>query len=178
MKKRRISALLLITAGLLLAVGTTAWADFGGLFARLTGYQETPAVSTQGQGKFVARFDRAAGVIRYELSYAGLEGDVRMAHIHFGQPGVAGGISVFLCANMGTPPPGTQVCPPPPATISGSIGASDVIGPNDQGIAPGEFDELLSAIRAGRTYVNVHTSKHPGGEIRGQLFGGLGSGRD
>jgi hypothetical protein len=32
-----------------------------------------------------------------------------------------------------------------------------------------EFDELLRAMRAGRTYVNVHSDKHPGGEIRGKL---------
>jgi hypothetical protein len=44
-----------------------------------------------------------------------------------------------------------------------------VIGPVPQGITPGEFDELLEAIRAGVAYVNVHTSTFPAGEIRGQL---------
>jgi hypothetical protein len=38
-----------------------------------------------------------------------------------------------------------------------------------QGIAPGEFEELLAAIRAGVAYANVHTSTFPGGELRGQL---------
>jgi hypothetical protein len=42
-------------------------------------------------------------------------------------------------------------------------------GPAGQGIAAGELSELIAAIRAGRTYVNVHTNKHPGGEIRGQV---------
>jgi hypothetical protein len=37
------------------------------------------------------------------------------------------------------------------------------------GIAAGEFDEVLRAIRSGNTYANVHTNKHPGGEIRGQI---------
>jgi hypothetical protein len=37
------------------------------------------------------------------------------------------------------------------------------------GIAPGEFDELIAAIRAGATYANVHTVGRPGGEIRGQI---------
>ncbi len=36
---------------------------------------------------------------------------------------------------------------------------------------PGEFDELVSALRAGATYVNVHTDGRPGGEIRGQIGG-------
>jgi hypothetical protein len=31
------------------------------------------------------------------------------------------------------------------------------------------FADLLAAIRAGTTYVNVHTTQFPGGEIRGQL---------
>jgi hypothetical protein len=44
-----------------------------------------------------------------------------------------------------------------------------VIGPTGQGIAPGEFAELVRAIRAGATYANVHTDKHPTGEIRGHI---------
>ena len=42
-------------------------------------------------------------------------------------------------------------------------------GPAGQGIAPGEYEELLRAIRAGATYANVHSTKYPGGEIRAQL---------
>ena len=64
-----------------------------------------------------------------------------------------------------TPP----VCPPPPATIRGSIEPHDVVGPTGQGIAPGEFNELVRAMRAGVTYANVHTEKHGTGEIRGQI---------
>ena len=46
-----------------------------------------------------------------------------------------------------------------------------MVGPTGQGIAPGEYAELLRAIRAGATYANVHTSKYPAGEIRAQLDG-------
>jgi hypothetical protein len=53
--------------------------------------------------------------------------------------------------------------------VSGTITPLEVIGPNGQGIAPGEFEELVAAIRAGRAYANVHSAKFPGGEIRGQL---------
>jgi len=52
-----------------------------------------------------------------------------------------------------------------------------VIGPAGQGIAAGEFAELLAAIRAGKTYANVHSAKFPGGEIRAQL-GDRGGTRD
>lgn len=66
-------------------------------------------------------------------------------------------------------PAGTQLCPSAPATITGTIRAADVIGPEGQGIAAGEFDELILAVREGATYVNVHTSGRPGGEVRGQI---------
>ena len=39
----------------------------------------------------------------------------------------------------------------------------------NQGIAPGQLNELIAAIRAGVAYVNVHSTKFPGGEVRGQL---------
>jgi len=44
-----------------------------------------------------------------------------------------------------------------------------VIGPSSQGVAAGEFDELIRAIRAGATYVNVHSTLYPPGEIRAQI---------
>ena len=47
------------------------------------------------------------------------------------------------------------------------IGASDVIGPEDQGIAPGEFQELVRAIRRNAAYVNVHTEAFPTGRSGG-----------
>ena len=53
--------------------------------------------------------------------------------------------------------------------MTGTLRPADVIGPASEGIAPGEFGELVRAIRAGATYANVHTEKYPGGEIRAQL---------
>jgi hypothetical protein len=134
---------------------------------RLQGYEEVPAVSTGATGAFRAKVDGAA--VSWSLSYEDLEGSVTQAHIHFGQVGVLGGISVFLCTNLGNGPVGTQLCPASPTTISGTFLAGDVVGPGGQGIAAGQFDELLAAIRAGVAYVNVHSTLWPGGEIRGQF---------
>jgi hypothetical protein len=155
-----------------LGVVAVAVATNGGrrIDEHLTGYQEQPlAISTQGSGDFHASFQRFGEKFRYKLSYRNLEGNVTQAHIHFGGETQAGGISVFLCTNLGNGPVGTQACPAAPATVTGEIGSGDVIGPANQGIAPGEFDELLDAMDAGLTYVNVHSDIFPTGEIRAQI---------
>jgi hypothetical protein len=133
--------------------------------ADLSGYQEDPAVSTTGHGLFTASIDDNAKLIFFELTYAALEGGATLAaHIHFGGRDHNGGVSAFLCGGGDKPP-----CPPVAGTITGVIDAADVIGPANQGIEPGSFDELVRAMRAGVTYVNVHTTRWPGGEIRGQI---------
>jgi hypothetical protein len=140
------------------------------LQVRLTGFQETPlALSTSGTGDFRVQIGDQGQEITYELSYADLEANVLQAHIHVGLRAQTGGISVFLCSNLGNGPAGTQLCPAAPATVTGVLTAADVIGPTGQGVSPGEFDELIEAMRSGTTYVNVHTAKYPTGEIRAQL---------
>jgi hypothetical protein len=158
----------------------------------LTGYQEvhfistTPpalrgAVSTGARGSFQAVVENPANLIRYELSYEGLEGSVTQAHIHFGQQHTVGGIVVWLCQTEGTPAPAavaasTPLCPPS-GTVTGSISPNQVLTVSGQGIDAGEFDELVRAITAGATYANVHSSLFPPGEIRGQIEHGAGHGQ-
>ena len=161
----------------IMAVGaaTVAWGDDSStvgstVHETLTGFEEDPLVrSTTGNGQFQIHIDEAAQEISYELSYASLEGSVLQAHIHVGGQAQSGGISVFLCTNLGNGPVGTQLCPAAPATVSGTIRPVDVIGPADQGVTAGQFGELLAAIRAGKTYANVHSSLYQGGEIRAQI---------
>jgi hypothetical protein len=169
----RIAAITLATAGLAgvtFANGLRQWS------ASLIGYNEVPAVSTVAGGAFNATVSHDDTSVSWELSYADLEGTVTQSHIHVGQVGVNGGISVWLCSNLTSPPtpPGVQPCPAPPATITGTFTAADVVGPTAQGVEPGQFSELLAAIRAGRAYANVHSTKFPGGEVRGQLATGSG----
>jgi CHRD domain len=150
--------------------GTVAVAGGGhSIREELSGYQEDPAVlSTTGNGSFKADINEQTQEISYRLRYAGLEGNVTQAHIHLGGRHQSGGISVFLCTNVGGPV-GTQACPAAPATVSGTLTPADVIGPTGQGITAGQFGELVDAIRAGVTYANVHSSLYPAGEIRAQL---------
>ena len=144
----------------------------------LNGYEEVPSVSTTGNGQFKARISNDESQIDWELKYSDLEGAVQQAHIHLGNVGVNGGITVFLCTNLGNGPAGIQPCPAPPATISGSIQAADVspnipatLAARNQGLNTGEIEELIAAMRAGVTYVNVHSTTWPGGEIRSQIDG-------
>ena len=169
--KRATFAICLIA---ILAVSAIALTQAKRIREFLTGYEEVPAVSTVAEGEFRARISDDESQIDYELKYSDLEGSVTQAHIHLGQRGVNGGISVWLCGNPSatiTPPAGTPVCPASPATVTGTLDATDVVGPSAQGIAATEFAELIRAIRAGKTYANVHTTKFPGGEIRSQIEG-------
>jgi hypothetical protein len=175
-KRLFIFAVAMGAAGAVIAAGNVATASnetHGAdvtVLERLTGYEETPlAVSTNGTGRFRARIDEAQQRITYTVSYSGLEGSVTQAHIHFGARAQTGGIAAFLCTNLGNGPAGTQACPAAPATVSGTIAPGDVLGPSAQGIAAGEFAELVKAIRAGFAYVNVHSTLYPVGELRAQF---------
>lgn len=131
--------------------------------AELSGPNEVPSVSTTGHGAFRAWL--RADAIEFELSYEELEGTATTgAHIHLGKEATNGGVIAFLCGG-GTKPP----CTPTSGFFAGTIVAADVTGPTGQGIAAGEFDEVLRAFRDDAIYANVHTNKHPGGEIRGQV---------
>ena len=145
--------------------------------ATLTGYQETPStISTGARGRFKAELvtDALGMALEYELSYEGIEGGAPAgvtpvafaAHIHLGARATSGGVSAFLCGNAAT-----GVCPASGGTVTGTIRPANVQGPAGQGIDPGEFDELIRAMRAGATYANVHsTPNRTGGEIRGQIL--------
>jgi hypothetical protein len=137
---------------------------------QLESFEEVPAVSSPASGAFRAFIDDAAGTIRYELTYSGLEGDVRMSHIHLGQLSVNGGISIWLCQTAEfLDPAGLAPTCVQSGTVIGVVTQANVVGPAGQGIAPAEFAEIVAAIRAGAAYVNVHSSTYPGGEIRGQF---------
>lgn len=163
-----------IAGALLAPLGSSASGDSNrdkgrSLKARLKGFEEIPTLSTPGNGEFRGKISKDEDSVEFALSYEDLEGEVTQAHIHLGAKAFNGGIMVFLCSNLPEPPPGTQACPVPSGTVEGSFDADDVIGPDGQGISPGEFEEAIRALKAGATYANVHTTTRGGGEIRGQI---------
>ncbi|MBI3327040.1 MAG: CHRD domain-containing protein [Nitrospinae bacterium] len=129
----------------------------------LVGSQEVPSVSTDAIGLFLADIGTDS-IQLVQLIYLGLEGSVTAAHIHLGQRGVAGGVLINICGETGTP-----TCPAPGTPLTGTLTASNVPGITSQGVPARAIAEAIKAIRAGLTYVNIHSSTSPLGEIRGAL---------
>jgi CHRD domain len=168
--KARVKFAAAVAVVALVGMGTVAVADNVRERETLTGYEEVPALSTPGVGEFKIDLARSGDSLDYELTFSGLETDATQAHIHFENATNNGAIVVFLCSNLGNGPVGTQACPAAGGTITGTIAAADVgAGAAAQGIAAGEFGEFVAALRAGATYVNVHSVGRPGGEIRAQI---------
>ncbi len=168
-KKIAVGSVMVVLAAVAMVV---ADGGFKRIREVLNGFKEVPVISTTGTGDFSATISKDESEIKYKLSYKDIEGGtVTQSHIHFGPPNNTGGISVWLCSNLPSPPTpvGVQPCPTVAGTIEGTITAADVIGPVGQGITAGELDELIEAIRAGKTYVNVHSTTWPAGEIRSQI---------
>jgi hypothetical protein len=135
------SRLLLLTA-LALAVCASAGATPLTLFfADITGGQEVPPVDTRARGFSSLWLDEDNNMITVSLLFDGLKAPQTAAHIH-GPAGLGeiGGVLVPLPLGSGS---GEQI-------------AID--------------DEVEGWIKSGLTYVNVHSTAHPAGEIRGQYF--------
>ena len=163
---RRLGTALVSCA--LLAITTSMSADGGGLKARASGANEVPAINTAGTAEFNARI-HSDGTIDFTLDFQNLSSALTASHIHFAQKNVSGGVMIWLCGGGGPP-----VCP---AATSGSstghITAANVSGPTSQGIAAGDLAAALGVVDAGLGYANLHTTKFPAGEIRGQVKGNV-----
>jgi CHRD domain len=168
--RKLVLAVCVLVVGTLTLAGAVALAhdDNGkrGLKAQLNGYNEVTSKSTPARATFRAKIMNGGSKIHYKLTLRDFtESPAAFAHIHFSQKHVNGGIVAFLCGGGGKP-----ACPNPGGTVEGDIVAAGVLAQvPDQGIAAGEIAEFIRAIRHGATYVNVHTTRFPAGEIRGQI---------
>jgi len=141
--------------------------------ATLIGPEETPSILSGARGIFRAHLNPDGTSVHYILHYEGFAPDrtVFVAHIHVGQRGVPGGVTVFFCGGGGKPD-----CTWPDGTFEDDFSAADIMKIDAQDVAAGDFDKVLAAMRAGLTYCNVHTRStlpnmdHLGGEIRGQIL--------
>ncbi len=117
----------------------------------LDGAQEVPPVVTAASGAATVVISADESTIWYVVEYSGLSGALAAAHIHTGAAGANGGVILPLAASA-SPMVGTLTAAD--FTPSGSITT---------------FAEAVAAIRAGDTYINLHTAANPGGELRGQV---------
>jgi hypothetical protein len=139
--------------------------------ATLSGAEEVPPINTAGTGDFEMTIQQ--GAITFSLNFSNLSSPLSVAHLHFAPGKVAGGVMIFLCGGGNQP-----ACPATTeGTITGTITAANVTGPTTQGIAAGDLDSALDAVREDLSYANMHTANFGSGEIRGQVRRGLGHGK-
>jgi hypothetical protein len=121
--------------------------------ATLNGKSEVPKTASKATGKATFTIASNGKSISYTLSATGLSGKPQAAHIHLGKVGQAGGVMIAISTKpFSLPKSGKLTAKQFSATGSATT-----------------FSKALKAIRAGNTYVNIHTKKDPGGEIRGQI---------
>ena len=124
---------------------------------QLSGKEEVPPVDTEGCGTGVFKFDSKISSLTFQVDVEGLE-NVRFAHIHIGKKSENGPFVAFLRHDKVEGPVNGVYA-------KGTLCAEDLIGK----MLGGDLLILREAMCTGNAYVNVHTDKHPPGEIRGQL---------
>ncbi len=125
--------------------------------AKLTGKDEVPSKDTKATG--IAGLNVIDNkTINYSVNVTNIQ-KVTGAHIHQGKAGVNGPVVVTLY-NSTTPSPMTN----------GILSKGDITSTKFEGpLAGKQVSDLISMIKSGDAYVNVHTEVNPKGEIRGQL---------
>ena len=167
MKTKNIGFWVIATLAASLLAAPAAHSRTERFSARLGGDEEVPPINTDGSGTFRMTI---RDTINFTLTFEDLSSPLAVAHLHFGQANVSGGVMIHLCGGGGQP-----ACPATTSgTITGTITAANVTGPAAQGIAPGDLDSALEAVRDGLAYANMHTANFGGGEIRGQVRRGRG----
>ncbi len=125
--------------------------------AHLSGEEEVPSVDTKATGQVKLQLSRDESELHFKLIVANIE-NVFASHIHMAPAGVNGPVVVGLYG-------GPVLDRANGVLAEGTITSSDLTGP----LAGMSLSDLVTAINEGNTYVNVHTTQNPPGEIRGQI---------
>ena len=124
--------------------------------AKLSGQEEVPPVQTTASG--MAWFKPMQDKVWFKVNVTDMQG-VTQAHIHDGKVGENGPVVVTLYKSD-TPQP-----------MNGKLAYGNITANLLEGPMKGkQLSDLATAMSNGSTYVNVHTEKHPNGEIRGQIM--------
>jgi len=171
MKPIRLAAIAAL--GISIALCVPAFAASITFTAPLSGATEVPSVNTQGTGFATVILDTTAQTLFVNVSFSGLTGTTTASHIHCC---VA---SPFLAANAGVATQTPTFANLPLGVTSGSftqlldLTLSSSYNPafiTAQGgsILAAEAT-LITGMENGESYLNIHTTAFPGGEIRGLL---------
>jgi len=141
-----LAALVLAPAGSLGASSTTYRATL-----KASNEVPEPASSATGSATFTVAANGKS--ISYSLKGKNLKGRPAAAHLHFGKAGTNGPVVLLLKGKAFTLP------------ASGKV-TSKQFSPGG-GIT--SFAGAVKALKAGKLYVNIHTTTFTGGELRGQV---------
>ena len=162
MRVRALGLVAALAAGLLAAPAAVSAQEEEAhptFVAEMTGFEETPGAATLAKGFAGVQVGHDGSTVYYSITVTDAAANLIAAHLHFGPRGEAGPIVVTLCSAQTTP------CQTEGQVAQGTFTAQQFEGP----FANDELPRLIEEARAGMVYVNVHSTKFPGGEARGQL---------
>ena len=141
----RRAAIVAVCAASAVALSASANAASESFKVDLTGAQQVPPVETPAEGSADLTYDPATRVLTWTVAYSGLSAPATMAHFHGpAAAGKNGPVAVWISVKD--------------ASVDSPIKGQATLTP-----------EQAQQFSAGEWYINVHTSAHPGGEIRGQV---------
>jgi hypothetical protein len=105
----------------------------------LDGSQEVPSLQSAGTGTMTGTYNKATRELSFTVNYTGITPIAGHIHISPGGPGTSGAVII------------------PFSSLTSPISAKTTFGTHQ---------DWENALMEGRLYVNLHTTKYPGGEIR------------
>jgi hypothetical protein len=166
---RALTLLLALIATLMLAAPPTHAVPVP-LSTTLSGANEVPPVATPGTGQALAILDAAANTLFLNVTFSGLVANTSAAHIHCCAPlGTNAGVATTVPAFPGFPLGVTAGVYSQTLDLASAGSYNPQFITNNGGTVASAEAVLIAGLLAGNTYLNIHTTVNPGGEIRGQL---------
>src|SRR5215203_1363857 len=136
----------------------------------LTGSQEVPPTGSPGIGSALVTLDTVTNLLTVNVSFAGLGSPTVASHIHCcAGPGVNAMVATAVPTFPGFPlgvTTGTYLMTFD-LTLASTYNPAFITAHG--GTVAGAQAAFIAGLTSGQTYLNIHTSQFPGGEIRGQL---------
>ena len=163
---------LTLLAVIVLSASQKTFADPFTFAAVLSGPAESPPNTSPGTGYTTVTYNPSAHTLRIQITFSGLVAGTTASHIHAPTPTPLTGtaaVATQLPSFVGFPLGVTS------GTFDGTLNLLDAASYNPSfitgnGGTPAAAEvALISFIMQNRSYLNIHSSTFPGGEIRGFL---------